>query len=306
MDKIQKQSRSLNNRLSQTFAIHTGVFLGRVLPRRIGLALTDGIGKFLGRNKTSPMVRAIRANQWVIHDQSLSSEQLDQLPVTIFQSAARCMFDYFYFLSRPKKLQSVIELSPEAQQAIDRIRLNQPTVIVCPHLSNFDLMGYALALNELKLQVLSFPNPGAAYRLQNKIRERVGLKVTPMTLTAFQQARNRLRNGGSVLTGLDRPLENAQKYRPTFFGHPCSLPVTYVRLAKEANAPVILMAATSKPDHSYRLIGSHPIWMKSFADLETEILFNANRVLSKAAPLIRTYAHQWAMFYPIWPQYLGV
>lgn len=254
------------------------------------------------------MVQAIRSNQWVIHDQALSPAQLDQLPVSIFQSASRCMFDYFYYLSRSEKLKSIVEFSPEAQQAINRIRQNQPTVIVCPHLSNFDLMGYTLALNDLDIQVLSFPNPTPSYRLQNRIRENVGLKVTPMTLNAFRQARNRLREGGSILTGLDRPLEskNREKYRPTFFGHPCSLPVTYVRMAKEARAPVILMAATSQPDRSYRLVGSQPIWMEAFDDLETEILSNANRVLSESEKLIRTYARQWAMFYPIWPQFLGV
>ena len=254
------------------------------------------------------MVRAIRANQWVIHNQALSKDQLDQLPILVFQSAARCAFDYFYFLSRPKKLQSMVKFNPEAHKAFERIRKNQPCVIVCPHLSNFDLMGYTLPLNGLDVQVLSFPNPNASYRVQNKIREKVGINVTPMTLSAFRQARNRLQKGGSILTGLDRPLENqsVDKYQPVFFGQKCALPVAYVRMAKEANAPVILLAATSQPDQSYRLVGSKPIWMETADDLETEVLINANRVLSIAENIIRTYAHQWAMFYPIWPQYLGI
>ncbi len=308
VEKHKNQHSYLKNLSAMPFAVQVGVFLGRVLPRPVGLKLADGIGKLLGKDKNNPMVRAIRANQWVIHGQALSPDQLDKLPVVVFQSAARCLFDYLYFLRRPEKLQSIIEFSPEAQQAFQRIRQNKPSVIVCPHLSNFDLMGYALALNRLDVQVLSFPNPNASYRLQNKLRESVGINVTPMNLSAFRDARIRLQEGGSILTGLDRPLESEyhEKYQPTFFGHKCSLPVTYVRMAKEANAPVILMAAASQPDQNYRLIGSEPIWMTSAEDLETEILTNANRVLSEAETLIRTHARQWAMFYPIWPQFLGV
>ncbi len=307
-DKPHNKHRRLINFFAMPIAIQTFAFLGRVLPRPVGLKMANGIGKRLGANKKNPMVRAIRANQWAIHKQALPPEQLDRLPVLVFQSAARCMFDYFHFLSRPKKLHSIVKFNPEVYKAFERIRQNKPSVIVCPHLSNFDLMGYTLALNGLDVQVLSFPNPNVSYRAQNKIREKVGINVTPMTLNAFRQARDRLQRGGSILTGLDRPLENqtVKKYQPIFFGHKCSLPVAYVRMAKEANAPVIVMAATSQPDQRYRLVGSEPIWMQTGDDLETEVLMNANRVLSIAEVLIRTHAHQWAMFYPIWPQFLGI
>jgi KDO2-lipid IV(A) lauroyltransferase len=308
MANAKNHKNFLEDLLVTPLAIQGIVLLGRLLPRPVGLKLADGIGRLLGQNDKSPMVQSIRANQWVIHNGELPPDQLERLPVIVFQSAVRCIFDCAYFLSRPKKLKSIVEFSPEAQQTFNRIRQNQPCVIVCPHLSNFDLMGYALALNGVDVQVLSFPNPSGSYRLQNKFRKRVGINVTPMTLSAFRQARNRLRAGGSILTGLDRPLEGPgqEKYRSTFFGHECTLPVTYVRMAKEAEAPVFVMAATSQPNQRYRLIGSEPIWMESFPDLETTILNNAHRVHSIAEPLIKSHANQWAMFYPIWPQFLGV
>jgi len=308
MNRTPNENRRQKSPLLWSMAIQAVIFLGRVLPRQAGLIVADGIGKLLGKQKKHPMVKAARANQWVIHEQALAPSQLDHLTQAVFRSAARCIFDYFYFLPRPEKLKSIVEFSPETQNAFDRIRQKEPCVFVCPHLSNFDLMGYALSLNNLDVQVLSFPNPSIAYRLQNKIRESVGINVTPMTLRAFRQARNRLREGGSVLTGLDRPLEDGgqKKYQPTFFNNKCTLPVAYVRMAIEANAPVVIMAATSLPGQAYRLIGSDPIWMESHDDLETEIIMNANRVLSESEKMIRTHAHQWAMFYPIWPQFLGV
>jgi lauroyl/myristoyl acyltransferase len=308
MTDQKEPNKNSKNLIAGPLAVQAVILLGRLLPRRLGLKLANRIGKLLGKKKNSRMVRAIRANQWVIHKGALLPEDLDQLPVDVFQSAARCLFDYCYFLSRPEELRSIVEFSPQVQMITSRIQQEQPTVIVAPHLSNFDLMGYALALKGLDIQVLSFPNPNVSYQLQNRIRRRVGIGVTPMNLTAFRQARRRLRRGGSILTGLDRPLEGAhrEKYRPIFFGHECALPVVYVRMALEADAPVFVMAATSQPGQTYRLTGSDPIWMESSPDLDTEILSNAHRVHSKAEGLIRSHARQWAMFYPIWPQFLGV
>ncbi|MDT8381292.1 MAG: hypothetical protein RQ728_03425 [Brevefilum sp.] len=308
MKKNKKRAISLRNLLQQSIVIQIAILLGRVLSRQTGLKISSWIGTILGRRKKSSMVRAIRANQFVIKDKSLSQEELIELPKIVFRSASNCIFDYFYFLSRPDRLQEVVDFSPRAKMAFERIRKNQPSVFVCPHLSNFDLMGYALALNNFEVQVLSYPEPVSSYKMQNQLRESLGIIVTPMTLSAFRQARKRLQNGGSILTGLDRPLPEDQqnKYQPTFFGHEANLPVTYVRMAIEAEAPVIVVAATSQPGGRYMLEATDPIWMESQDELETEIIHNANRVLKEAEEIILEYSNQWAMFYPIWPKFLGV
>jgi KDO2-lipid IV(A) lauroyltransferase len=290
------------------FLIRLAMVIGKVLPRKLGLKLATQIGTLMGKNKGSPMVSAIRANQWVIHNQSLDPDTLEKLPQIVFQSSVKCFFDYFYFLSRPSKLKRIVEISPEAMEAFKRIWEKKPCVVVCPHTSNFDLMGYVLTLYDLDVQVLSFPNPNASYKLQNQLRESLGIFVTPMNLNAFRQARKRLKDGGSILTGLDRPLDKAQdhKYQSTFFGFESNLPISYVRMAKEAGAPVFIMAAASQPDGKYRLEGSQPIWMEAGESLKEEISMNAQRVLAVAEPIIKQYADQWAMFYPVWPKFLGV
>lgn len=284
------------------------ILLGWILPRKIGLGLGSLIGTIVGSLKKTQLIQAIRANQWVINNQSLTKKELNKLPRVVFRSASKCFFDYFYFLTRPEKLEEIVRFSPEAEAVIKRIENNQPCVVVCPHLSNFDLMGYALALNNVKVQVLSYPEPVTTYKWQNELRQRKGIIITPMSLSAFRQARQRLREGGSILTGLDRPLEKGfhEKYQPNFFGYPAHLPVAYIRMALEANVPVFVFAAAYRPDGKYYLEGSEPIWMEPHDDLEKTILNNAHNVLRVAEDIILKYPQQWAMFYPVWPQFLGV
>jgi len=289
---------AIKNFLSDAVAVRIALVLGKLLTRRAGYRLADSVGKWISNRQHYEMVRAVKANQWVVHEGKLSTGELNALTVKVFQSAARCLFDYFHYIGRPESLLKITSFGPEAQQAFERIRNNQPTVIIVPHLSSFDVMGYALALNNIPVQVLSFPNPNDAYKMQNKLRRRVGIEITPMSLSAFRKARKRLREGGSILTGLDRPLVGNQleKYQPKFFGRAANLPV--------ANAPIYMMACISQPDGSYLLTGSEAIWVAAKQDMSAEIVFNAERVLSKAADLIRQRPEQWAMFYPVWPEVL--
>ena len=304
----QKPGISIKNFFYQSVLWRLGVLAGKIIPRKAGLSLATALGTILGSRRKSQKVQAIRANQWVIHHQNLSADQLNDLPKQVFQSSARCLFDYFYFLSRPEKLDQIIDYSPEAMDAVKRIQQNKPSVVVCPHISNFDLLGFALSLKGVELQVLSFPNPTGSYKMQNKLRENLGVTITPMSLGAFRQARHRLQAGGSILTGFDRPLgdKSTGKYLPKFFGVESNLPVTYARMAKEAQAPVYIMAATSSPGNRYYLEGSPPIWMESDDNLQTEIVSNVERVLQNAEGIIQEHANQWAMYYPVWPQFVGI
>ena len=202
----------------------------------------------------------------------------------------------------PRKLLKRVSFSPAARAAMQRTLQNLPTVFACAHLGNFDLMGRALALNHFPFLVLSYPNPNQGYKMQNWLRKRFGLEVSPMSLKSLRVGKQRLKSGGSVLTGLDRPLANPglQKYQPRFFGKPANLPVAYIRLAMDTGAPVIVIACTIQPDGSYHLHASAPIQMNSSGDLHADIIHNAEAVLGFTEGLVRQYHDQWLMFFPVW------
>ena len=155
-----------------------------------------------------------------------------------------------------------------------------------------------------KRQVLSYPRPSDSYKLQNKMRDRLGIHMTPFTMEALQEARKRLQEGGTVLTGLDRPWEESS-YRPKFFGRSAVLPVAYVQLAMRVGVPVVVVATYQTPDGFYCLDCTEPVTMVTSNDREKDILHNAELLLSLAEKFIRQYKDQWAMFYPVWPDALS-
>lgn len=293
----------LRSFINDSIAVHIGIFLGRVLPRKTGLRLADKIGAWIAKHPNYTFVKAVKANQEVVSNGSLSQMQLDQRTRQVFQSTVRSLFDYFYFVKRPNELFKIISLSPNAELAIQRVKDQQSTLLLSPHMSNFDLMGHSLVLMGLKVQVLSAPSPNEAYKAQNKLRQQTGAIITPMSLSAFRSAKARLKEGGCVVTGIDRPLpENSkEKYQPKFFEHEANLPVFYVRLAKDTDAVIFVMSCVSRPDATYYFECSEPIHITPQSDLDLETIENAEKVLSVTARFIKQAPNQWAMFYPVWP-----
>ncbi len=214
------------------------------------------------------------------------------------------LFDFYHYLDRSRRSVAWFSFLTALLLSCSVACGKGTAVIVTPHISNFDLAGRALALEGLNFQVLSYPQPSMGYRMQNKLRSFMGLEITPMSMSSLQQARQRLQNGGTVITGLDRPMADS-RYQIEFFGRKAALPVSYIRLALKVNAPVVVVACHTLPDGTYILDSSDPIPMQPDPDPTVEILQNAQNVLQQVEHFVRLSPEQWSMYYPVWPEALN-
>jgi len=274
--------------------------LGKIIPPSIGFRLADWVARILSSRKSSAIVRSVRANQWVVTGQSLNSEQLDMQVFETFRMTARILFDFYHNLDNHQAILQRVTLSPKLRGYLDkRLGGSEGTLMVAPHLSNFDFAGRAMALNGYNVQALSYPQPKGGYQWQNRLRKNIGIDITPMSTESMRCAKERLRNGGGVITGLERPLPGTNYY-PRFFSYPAPLPVSYVRMALQTNSAVLLVVCVGTPEENYRLECSDLIYMEKHENLEDEIEKNAEKVLKEAEVFIRSHPDQWAMFYPVW------
>lgn len=253
------------------------------------------------------MVRSVRANQWVVHDMRLSAGQLNAVVRETFRSTARSLFEFWHMFTEPQSVIDLVEFDPSFMECIQRAKRGESgTLLVAPHMSNFDLVGRAIALRGLELHILSYPQPPGGYRVQNRLRQVPGLHITPMSIQALREASETLRANKVVITGIDRPLPTGldAKYRPRFFNRPAALPVFHIRLALKHNIPITILGGARRADGCYRVWASDPIPMQRDNNLVNEIVQNAENVLAVLASFIRQAPEQWAMFYPVWPETL--
>ncbi|HSV86222.1 MAG TPA: lysophospholipid acyltransferase family protein [Levilinea sp.] len=288
--------------INSRFGTILALWVGRSLPQRQGYWIAHQLGTVYGRSRRFAQTKAVRANQWVIHGGKLSKEELDRQTVATFRNGGRFLYDFYHNLRNPEVLLNMTEFEPSFLRYLDRCD-KEPQLMVCPHVTNADLIGRAAALSGLKMQILSYPQPPGGYRLTNRIRAEAGMDITPMSVTALRQATIRLQNNGTVLTGIDRPVQGS-KYTPRFFGRPAALPVAHVRLALKLGIPVIVISGYLHPDGKYVVWASDPVAMRPDPDLQTETVRNAEAILDVVAEAIRKVPDQWVMYYPLWPEAL--
>jgi len=284
--------------------IGLALILGKSIPTGAAYRIADLVAASITSQRKAKMVQAIRANQWVVSQGKLSADDLDQAARATVCMAGRCIYDFYRAVNRPDDILRRVSFSPEFESYLQEgLQKKQGALLVATHTSNFDLAGQAIALHGLRYQALSYPRPPRGYQWQNRLRSTNGVEVTPMSKSALQKAKENLKNGGVVITGLDRPLPES-KYRPRFFGRPAAMPVAHIHLALQTKVPIIVVACHTKPDGSYVLQASKKIWMRPCPDLYTATVENAEKILSVAEAFILQAPRQWSMFYPVWPEVL--
>jgi KDO2-lipid IV(A) lauroyltransferase len=174
-------------------------------------------------------------------------------------------------------------------------------VLAGVHMSNFDLVFQTGGLAGIKALALTVPELDKGYNKQWDMRNKKGIDFTPISVGALKRAVDYLKDGGMVITAVDRP-DPSNTYRPTFFGRPAAVPIHYIFLALKANVPVIVAAPIKHPDGKYHFLFSDPIEMQPNPDRHAEIMVNAENVLRVAADFIRQDPIQWAMTFPVWPE----
>jgi lauroyl/myristoyl acyltransferase len=294
----------LQSIINSRLGIGLALGLGRILPESPGYRLAEWLALLIASQKSSPMVRAVRVNQWVLRGGDLRPDELDRVVKAVFRNTADCLFDFYHFLDRSSEMDERIHFCPRTKDILgNRGRSKKGVVIVGVHLSNFDLVAFEAARQGLKAMVLAYATPGKGYEWQNEIRRRAGLELVPASTQAVRQAIHRLNQGGNVLTGIDRPIQDV-KLKPLFFGRPANLPLHHIHLALAADTEIFVVAALKGADGNYRVQVSEPIQMERCSDRDEEILINAEKVLAVAEGTIRQAPEQWSMFFPVWPDVL--
>jgi phosphatidylinositol dimannoside acyltransferase len=296
--------RILNSRQAGLWALR----FSRMMPHPVGERVCGYIADMIASREDLPLIRSIRLNRWVVSDCQMDTQSLDLAVRKATHNLVNSYYTLFHDLNRPEALQDKVLFSAEVDAFVRSSQENPKGFLVAGlHMSNFDLVVQAACWRGLKAVAISLPEDTEhreAIEWQHKIRRQTGLEILPASVSSFRTAIRRMKAGGIVMTGVDRPIPNP-KQRPIFFGRPAHLPVHYVHLAIEADVPLVLVMAILQPDGLYHICASPEIRMRRMKDRQKETLYNAEAVLEIASEFIRQDPNQWNVIQPIWPDLAG-
>lgn len=277
------------------------VTAARVVPRGLAERVVAAGSARVARSRTSALGHASRSNQYVVSGRTLTGEALDTAVRENLRLMALFLYDFYKVLGDEMAEDALVVRDDAFHAFVEREFSEGPFVYVGIHMGNFDLVGRALGRAGWRMQVLSVPDPGGSYQWQNEVREQAGFEVTPVSVGALKEAARRLEHGGSVLTGVDRPMPEPDKVEPRLFGLPAPLPLLHVRLAMRAGLPVIPFGGRMTDDGRYRLAAADPVPMIPGRPTPELLLANAEAVLAPVERLIAEAPAQWSMPHVVWP-----
>lgn len=291
--------------INSRFGISLASLLGRTLSLESGYRVTSFIADRISARRSWGLVRAVRANQWVVSREQADKAALDLAVRDTFRYIARSVFDLYHYINDLEGLRKVVVFDQTVDEIVHRPAFMERGLIALGlHMSNFDIALQAGTLVGMKGLVLTIPDLHGGYRQQFEMRKKTGMNVLPASYSSIRKGIEHLQAGGLLITGMDRP-DGISDHRPIFFGRPAALPIHPVYLAIRAKVPIVVIAMILQPDGKVNFLSSPPIEMEPCPDRRTQELRNAEAVLKVAEDFISQAPQQWAMTLPVWPEALA-
>jgi lauroyl/myristoyl acyltransferase len=283
-----------------------GVFLANALPERAAHRLARVLAASTARQRQLPVTQAVRSNQAVVRGTRYEDPALDGAVKAVLANAAVGYVDLFRALSGGTE--ALVRRCEMDDSLIAGFRegaaKGKGVIAVSAHMSSFDMLLLTLAARGYRVQALSYADPQGSYRVQNTLRRRFGLDLTPISLPSLRKAVRNLRQGGIVLTGIDRPAAEGEEL--LFFGQQARLPVGHARLALATGAQILVGVVQSGGIGQYRAIAADLIDPRGQDASLDGARHLAQKVLSVIEGYVRERPEEWLMFFPVWPQAIPV
>lgn len=281
-----------------------GLTLVRLLPRSWAYGIGDWIVGILVTRPQSDLYRAVRSNQAVIRGWSYADDRLHAIVQDVLTQSARDLVDWFAILAIRAEFER-LECSID-ENLVEAARLSgaegRGVIIVGGHLSGYNMIMMKIAQERWPVQILSYAEEAGSYQSDNLFRKRFGLEVTPISPGSLRKAYQRLKTGGFVLTGVDRPDTGGELL--TFFGRPAVLPIGHARLALRTGARIMLVMIQKTGSGGYNVTGSVIKKPEGAGDGIAGAREWAQEIADHLEGCIRQRPSEWLMFVPAWPEAL--
>ncbi len=278
-------------------------YMGKFFPPRAGNFIAGAAARMLVALKPD-VYHVAKVNLRHVLGPDATEEELHQLMYRLFQQAARSYYELFNNIGSGRvdvtQFKPPVRLSSEAELYLTRaLASGRGVFIAACHMANFDLAGLALGqLMPVPLQVLSLADPEPGFEVFNQLREEGGALLTPISPASLRSAMRRLKEGGAVITGVDRPI-GAGDELVEFFGAPARMPLGYIRIPLRTDC-LVVTATARYTNGEYQIIANPPLEMIRTGDRARDQQVNVQRILAQFEEFIRQQPDQWMIFVPVW------
>jgi KDO2-lipid IV(A) lauroyltransferase len=278
-----------------------------MLPRDFSYWLASFIAARMASGEDSEIVSAIRQNQAVVRGLSMDHPSLEEIVRKVLFNTTRGFVDVFRaMIGGPEVVLKTCSLEERLERVLtEGISGDRGLIVIGPHLAGFDIFLLWLGTKGYPIQTLSYADPRGSYTTQNEIRQKFGLNITPVSVSALRLAMRQLLSGNAILTAVDRGIKGGELLN--FFGQKAPLPIGHARLAVQTGSPILIGIPHHVGDSKYVAEFGALIEPKITGDRIQDAINLAQEVISVIETFIRKWPDQWLMFHEVWdPEGVGI
>jgi len=288
--------------MSGKSAVRIGLWIGQHMPRWAGYGVARLVAGYVACYKP-PVYWKVRANLRHIFDPEMDDVAQHKVAQRVFYHAGQAYYDFFRALGQPLDVlaEAVHVLGSPIELMRSEMAAGRGVLLLGAHMGNLNLALLTLAARRLPAHLLSYEGPNEGFAVLNRLREMDGFEVTAVTPEGLRKAIRRLKSGGLVITGADRPVVRDGELIE-FCGRSSFLPGGPARMAYTSGATVFLGACYRDAERGYVLDISGPIEMARSDNRRADVAANARRLATVIEGYVRARPEQWLMFHHVWPE----
>ena len=279
-------------------AVHAVLFVHRLLPRRLGLAVFDILGAvayyFPNRERTRTVehLRSIFSGQWP-EKKILSSAR------RVYRELGKNAFDAVYFARCGKKRMEKNVLCDDLGEFRRAYALGKGVVAITAHCGCFEMLLHYFAAQGFR----SFAIGKEVYdrrldRLVTKMRS--GENITYVYSSDNPRAIIRLLREGRLMGALIDQDTRVDGVFAHFLGKLAYTPSTPVKLAMRYDIPVFVVTTARQENGTHRIFVSERISLRKSGDESRDLVKNVEAVNGLISATILKYPAQWVWMHRRW------
>jgi lauroyl/myristoyl acyltransferase len=272
-----------------------------VLPRTQAYQIGDRLTSYVAHQKELPLVKGLHANMAIVYGLPEGHPRVLHAVNQLFRNLVRGYVDFYKSLEKgPAGIFASCEFDELLLEAIDSCLVSgQGLVLVGAHSCSFDLLLLALTRYFPEVQALTKSDPKGSSAVINKIRQKFGVRITPISVHALREAIQRLKSGGVVVIAADVPVETGAEM--IFFRRKTRLPIGHVRLAAKTGAKMIVGTSQRVSDGLYRAVGAQAHQPLPSGNRDRDVIRWAQHSLFILERFIHKRPYEWFMPVSLWP-----
>ncbi len=190
----------------------------------------------------------------------------------------------------------------EGIEHIHRAReLGKGAIVVTPHFGNWDIA--AAATTAVGLPLTAVTERYGTSDLNRRVieaRERIGMRVVPLGITAGKAVITALRRNELVALVCDLPPREGRAVMVRICGQQAIVPAGPALLALRTGAPVLPFVCRRLPDDRYRIEVQAPVQFGPPRAGTQDVEAMAQAIIDRFDPILRATPEQWYLFSPMW------